>query len=300
MQNILIIGTGALATMFAARFAGAGKTVTMLGTWKNGIEALIQGGACLVEADGSGAQFPVWATSNPAEIKKVDLAFVLVKAWQTRRVAQQILESLPGFFPVVTLQNGLGNREILAEKLGYHRVILGSTTSGATLLEPGMVRAAGDGITSLEQSRHSAEICTLIQKTGMTAEIVQDADSIIWGKLVINSAINPLTALLRIPNGHLLENSSARQVMSALAMETTSVAGALGVHLPFADPIQFVEEAATKTATNYSSMLQDIRRGAHTEIDAICGAITRLGNQHGRPVPHNWLMWQLVQALENK
>ena len=163
-----------------------------------------------------------------------------------------------------------------------------------------MVRAAGDGITSLEQNRHSAEICTLIQKTGMTAEIVQDADSIIWGKLVINSAINPLTALLRIPNGQLLENSSARQVMSALAMETTSVAGALGVHLPFADPIQFVEEAATKTATNYSSMLQDIRRGAHTEIDAICGAITRLGNQHGRPVPHNWLMWQLVQALENK
>ena len=272
----------------------------MLGTWKNAIDALNQGGSCLVEADGSGAQFPVWATSNPADIKKVDVAFVLVKSWQTRRVAQQIYESLPGYFPVVTLQNGLGNREILAEKLGYHRVLLGSTTAGATLLEPGMVRAAGDGITSLEQNHHSTEISSLLQQAGMLVEIIQDADSIMWTKLVINSAINPLSALLRVPNGRLLDNPSARQVMSALAMETTSVAGALGVHLPFVDPIQFVEEAAMKTAANYSSMLQDVRRGARTEIDAICGAITRLGNQYGRPVPHNWMMWQLLLALESK
>jgi 2-dehydropantoate 2-reductase len=126
---------------------------------------------------------------------------------------------------------------------------------------------------------------------------VDDAQSLIWGKLVINAAINPLTALLRVPNGKLLESLSAREMMGALATETARVAAADKISLPFSDPIAAAEEVARKTAANHSSMLQDVLRGAPTEIDAICGAIVKIAQKHNIDTPANWACWKLVKAM---
>jgi 2-dehydropantoate 2-reductase len=126
---------------------------------------------------------------------------------------------------------------------------------------------------------------------------VDDALSLIWGKLVINSAINPLTALLRVKNGELLERPSAREMMGTLARETAQIAEAEKIKLPFEDPVIAAEEVAHKTADNHSSMLQDVLRGAPTEIDAICGAIVKIGHKHGVSTPVNWACWQLVKAI---
>ena len=119
----------------------------------------------------------------------------------------------------------------------------------------------------------------------------------IWQKLIINSAINPLTALLRVPNGQLLERPTARELLHALARETAAVASAEKVRLASADTVRMVEDVARRTAVNHSSMFQDVQRGAPTEIDAICGAVTRAGQRHGIPTPINRACWQLVQAL---
>jgi 2-dehydropantoate 2-reductase len=127
--------------------------------------------------------------------------------------------------------------------------------------------------------------------------IVEDAQSLVWGKLVINSAINPLTALLRIPNGELLARPSAHEVMKELARETARVAYAEHIDLPFDDPVAAVEDVARRTAANNSSMLQDVLRGAITEIDAICGAVVHYGEIHHIPTPANWDCWKLVRAL---
>ena len=177
-------------------------------------------------------------------------------------------------------------------------MILGVTTTGATLLGPGLARAGGEGIVSLETTPRSAEVSELLQSAGMSVELVPDANSLVWGKLVINAAINPLTALLGVPNGALLERPEARMVMAALARETTQVALAQGIHLPFSDPVTTVEEVVLHTAANRSSMFQDIKRGAQTEIDAICGAIVRAGDERGVYVPVNWTMWRMVSALQ--
>ena len=128
-------------------------------------------------------------------------------------------------------------------------------------------------------------------------DVVDDAQSLVWGKLVVNAAINPLTALLRVPNGELLERSSAREMMRALADEVAQVAKAEGIRLPFPDPAAAAEEVAFKTAGNHSSMLQDVLRGAPTEIDAICGAVTRTAQKHNLQVPANWSCWKLVKAI---
>lgn len=269
----------------------------MLGTWQAGLAALGKHGARLDLADGRRLAARVHATPDPADCKDVRLALVLVKSWQTGRAAAQLKTCLARDGLAVTLQNGLGNRETLARFLGRSRVGLGITTMGATLLGPGLARQGGEGLTSLEAHPRLGPLPDLLDEAGFRVETVADARALQWGKLVVNSAINPLTALLGVPNGVLLERPGARALLAGLAGETAAVAASLGVELPFADPVAAVEAVARATAANHSSMLQDLRRGARTEIDAICGAVTRAAQRLGVPAPLNRVMWQLIGAF---
>ena len=296
-ENILLVGTGALSTLFAARLSEAGHHVSMLGTWKDGLHALNENGARVTEPSGKERAFQVRATDNPADLSNIKHAIVLVKSWQTKRVAEKLKGILAPDGMVLTLQNGLGNRETLARDLGSERVALGVTTTGATLLGPGLVKVGGEGVISLEQNQALGPLEAALRSSNFNLQIVNDARSLMWGKLIINAAINPLTALLQVPNGELLSHPWARKAMSALAREAAEVAQAEQVNLPFSNPIEAVEEVARKTAKNLSSMFQDVRRGAPTEIDAICGAVTRRGEAHGIATPYNRSCWQLVKAM---
>ncbi len=296
-DNILIIGTGALATLFAARLARAGHGVTMLGRWSDGVQALREGGARLLDTHGKDQRFFVTAADDPADCPRHQYALVLVKSWQTGRAADDLGMCLAQDGLAVTLQNGLGNREILAARLGSHRVLLGSTTTGATLLGPGLVKPGGEGKISLEAHPDVGPLRQALESAGFRIDTVSDPSSVVWSKLIINAAINPLTALLRVPNGELLERPSARALMGALARETAAVALAERVPLVARDPVKLVEDVALRTASNHSSMFQDVQRGAPTEIDAICGAVTRAGIRHHVPTPMNQACWQLVEAL---
>lgn len=297
MNNILIVGTGALGSLFAARLAQAGQHVTMLGTWQGGIDSIRRNGLRLTDANGLEHQFNIHVTDNPRECVGVEYALVLVKAWQTERAAAQLKESLADDGIAVTLQNGIGNRETLIQSLGLNRVALGVTTTGATLLGPGLVKAGGDGTISIERNQALGPLEAALRSAHFDVQVVDDALSLIWGKLVINSAINPLSALLRVPNGEILERPSAREMMATLALETAQVATAENITLPFHDPVAAAEEVAHRTAANRSSMLQDVLRGAPTEIDAICGAVVRTAQKHEIETPINRACWNLVRAL---
>ena len=296
-MNILIVGTGALATLFAARLSQAGHSITMLGTWKHGLDALRVNGARLIDTHGREHQARLHATDDPRECAGAKYALVLVKAWQTDRVAHQLADCLSEDGLALTLQNGLGNDETLARSLGRDRVALGITTAGATLLGPGLARMGGEGIISIQRNQAVGPITEALKLAKFDVQVVEDARSLAWGKLVVNAAINPLTALLRVSNGELLERPPARELMAQLALEAARTARAEGVNLPFDDPVFHVEEVARKTAANHSSMLQDVLRNARTEIDAICGAVARTARRHGMDTPANWACWNLVKAL---
>ena len=192
----------------------------MLGTWKRGLDALNQNGARIMDVDGNERAYKVHATDDPREVKGAKVALVLVKSWQTERASRQLKESLAEHGLAVTLQNGLGNRETLVRDLGLARVVLGITTTGATLLEPGLVRTGGEGVISIERHQALGPLEAALRSSNFNLQIVDDAQSLIWGKLVINAAINPLTALLRVPNGELLSRPNVRKMMALLARET--------------------------------------------------------------------------------
>jgi 2-dehydropantoate 2-reductase len=130
----------------------------------------------------------------------------------------------------------------------------------------------------------------------MEVEYAPNVDDLLWSKLVVNAAINPLTGLLRVPNGALLELEPARALLGAVARETALVANASGRRLAYPDPVAAVEAVASRTATNTSSMLQDLLRGAPTEIDAISGAIVAVGDECGIATPLNRTLWLLIRA----
>jgi 2-dehydropantoate 2-reductase len=291
-DRLLILGTGALATYFAARLSASGVAVTLLGTWAEGVEALNAHGA---ELDGQ--PFPVHATMNPLACRGAELALVLVKSWQTGRAAQQLAECLAADGLAVTLQNGLGNDVVLAQALGAKRVVRGITTLGATLVGPGRALSGGEGPVTVERNPRIEPFLSMLHKAGLEVHVVVDAEALIWNKLIVSSAINPLTALLRVPNGELLEMPSAKMLMEELARESAEVAGSTGILVQSSNPARLVEEVARRTARNISSMLQDVLRSAPTEVDAINGAIVRTGEMHDIPTPLNRALWKLVREL---
>jgi 2-dehydropantoate 2-reductase len=150
-----------------------------------------------------------------------------------------------------------------------------------------LVKPGGEGLLSIEAHPALGPLEEALKSANFKLEIVKDVRSMVWGKLIINTAINPLTALLRVSNGELLNRPSARALMHALAEETAAVASSEKVKLAFSDPVAMVEEVARSTAVNHSSMFQDIQRGA----------VTRIGQQNNIPTPINQVCWQLVQAL---
>ena len=300
-MRVAIFGVGAMGCLFGARLSPHAD-VTLAGHWQEQIAALTTHGLRFVRPDGGEESIPLRATDDIASLGEVALALILVKAAGTARAAQEAAGILAPDGLALTLQNGVGNFDVLAERVGIGRAALGVTAQGAALLGPGVVRYAGPGPTHLaarpEIGAQVEKAAALLRQGGFETHIVENLDSLVWGKLVINAGINALTAILRVPNGALLESEWARGLMRAAALEAAAVAAASGVALPYSDPVARVEEVARMTGPNRSSMLQDVLRGAPTEIGAINGAVVRAGERLGVPTPVNWTLHHLVKAIE--
>ena len=299
--NIAIFGVGALGTLFGSRLSPLAN-VTLFGNWPEQVDALRQNGLTVTQPDGSQTHQFLRATNDLNEMHPADVALILVKSHQTARAARQAANILKPAGLAITIQNGLGNQKKLAEAVGSARAAIGVTAQGATVLGPGQLRHAGNGPTHLAllpgQERKLEQVAELFNAAGLDTTLVDNADSLVWGKLAINAGINPLTALLEVPNGVLDEDETLRQVMSAAAIEVAAVAAAQGIELPYPDAARRTIEVAEATANNRSSMLQDISRGTPTEIEAISGAVVRYGQWLGVATPVNNILWQMVNDKE--
>lgn len=299
-MKIGIVGAGAMGCLYGGKLAQAGAEVVLCDISRPHVEAVNASGLTIEELDGKATVVRLKATVVPADLSNAEVLLIFVKSSATAAVARQFAGlAKPGAI-AVTLQNGLGNEQILREAFGAERTAAGVTSQGATFVGPGRVRHAGVGPTHLCLSDNSklAPLAEALNRAGFETHLEKSVDSLVWSKLVINVGINALTALTGLANGRLLDFPQTRALMADLVAEAVRVAQARGIPLSYAEPLAMVYTVAEKTGRNRSSMLQDFDRRRPSEIDFINGAILREAEALGIEVPVNRTITRLIQTLD--
>lgn len=216
-----------------------------------------------------------------------DLVLLSTKAYDTAE-AMAPLRRFARSSVFLTLQNGLDNPDIIARTA--ERVIAGTVSHGVTLLGPGEIRHAGIGETIIGPWKGVTQadvvrVRDLIDEAGLRTKVTDDVRSELWGKVIVNAAINPLAALAGVPNGRLVQDRNLARLLDDVGREALAVAHTAGARLDPDDVLRRTRHIARRTAANRSSMLQDLDVGRLTEVDSISGALAALGEKDGIPMP---------------
>ncbi len=301
-MKIVIIGSGAMGSLFAGFLAKAKEDVWLLDNNPQRAEKISEEGIKSQGVSGSW-QVKVKMTTDPKEIGPADLIIIAVKSYHTKEAIKNIESIVAESTMILTLQNGLGNIEVISEVFGPERVIGGITNQGATLLKIANIKHAGTGETIIGRIDGKIPVGLrslreTFNKAGIETRISKDIKALIWSKLIINVGINALTAITRLPNGKLLEFEGTRKIMEQAVSEAVRVAKRKRIKLIYDDPLAKVEAVCQATAANISSMLQDVQKKKHTEIDFINGVIVRQAQSLGLAAPVNTMLTNLVKTIE--
>ncbi len=302
-MKIVVIGPGATGCLFVAYLIkGGGQEVWLLD--KNSARAkVIKEQGIMVEGITGEWKVKVNITCDACEAGVADLIIISVKSYDTREALKHIKPLFKATSLVLTLQNGLGNAEIISEVVPPENVLGGITNQGVTSLGFGKIRHAGSGETTIGRldGKIPVELCDireLFNKAGLVTLISKDIKALIWSKLIINVGINALTAITRLKNGKLIEFEGTRKILEDAVAEAVRVARRKRVRLIYDDPLSKAEAVCQATSENISSMLQDVLKSKRTEIDFINGMIVRYSQELGIAVPVNTVLTNLVKTIE--
>ena len=298
--DVLVVGPGAMGCLHAALLSEAGVRAALLDHRPERARRIDKQGIIL-EREGNEETIAVRCSADAADLAPARLALLLVKAYATEEATRHALPALGEDGGVLTLQNGLGNYERIAEIIPQARVLAGTTTSGATLLGEGHVREAGRGFAQFGSPtgnhRRAREAANSLRAAGIECEPASSVDEVLWTKAIVNAGINPITALTGLPNGRLVEIEALAELLRAVTEEVSDIARACGIFVR-EGIVETVESICEKTGGNRSSMLQDIDAGRRTEIEYINGEIARRGEERGLAAPLCRMLTALVKGRE--
>lgn len=310
-MKILVYGIGALGTVYATLMKKDGHQVA--GVDRESITEY-------VSANGVGID-GIWGEHQTGLDKiccdcsdlrgdNFDLILVTVKAFETANVAHKLQELLaPGTY-VMLAQNGYGNYEAARQFIPENRLILARVIFGAETEEPGRSKVTviaddviiGSPTGKVEQS-YLEELAGLFNRAGVPTRASNDIMKYVWGKIIYNSALNPLGAILEVAYGRLAEGECTRFIMDSIIDEIFDVLAASGQETLWPDAASykdaFYKQMVPTTALHHASMLQDIQRGRKTEIDVLNGAVVKLGEKYGVSTPVNRVITALLKAKES-
>ena len=303
-MKIAVVGAGAMGSLFGALLAEAGNQVWLYDVWVEHVQAINQNGL-QIEREGNTRAVNISATTDPAQISRADLVIIFVKSTQTRSAAQTARTLAGTEGAVMTLQNGMGNADVIAEVIAPDRILAGTTSHGATMLGAGRIRHAGIGATTIGSwaatdhgQQRAKQFAGFFTSAGIETEAVADVRSVVWNKLLINIGINAITALSGIKNGQILDLEITRELSRAAVEEAMLVARAQNVKIK-TDIVDIVFKVAQATAVNRSSMGQDVDNRRQTEIAAINGFIVREARRLGLEAPVNHALTALIETLQS-
>ncbi len=299
-MKIAIIGCGSMGLLLATRISRAGYKPLLICRRPEQAILLNEKGVRIKGRDEGTAVVSAIDLSHVALPQKHDIVIVAVKAYDTPSTLHPIRSVLGKDGVCITIQNGIGPYEYLKAELGNQiPVMQGLLYVGARRINDITIEYAGGDRVVLGPREEQVEILSeLLNNAGFRVEVVDDIEPYRWEKLAINAAINPLTALLGVTNGVLLNSDHLLNVAFTIAREVELVARSFSIYIP--RPVELiVKETIKATSSNKSSMLQDIEAKKPTEIDFINGIVTRMALSNGLRVPYNEMMYLLIKGLEN-
>jgi len=295
-MRIAILGAGSIGCLVAAKLVEDGHDVLVHARGEHGAVLAVAGLKITGLWDYSVAP-ERWTVSldeagiHPSLEKSFDQAIITSKAKDTRKLCEIAIKLTDG--PVLSLQNGLGNQEILSSHF-FENSAVGVTTNAVKRIAPGQIEWVGRGSLTVGGSKGEVFIDTL---QSLSAEYSQDVSAIIWNKLLINVAINPLAAICGVLNGELRFEPLLSQSESTM-LEAANIARLLGVKISEdLVLIQNLHSVLDSTAENECSMLADVKAGRETEIDVLCGQVVARGEKLGIPTPLNSMLLSQIKSL---
>ena len=304
-MKIGIVGAGAMGSVYGGLFAAAGHDVWLVDVWREHIDAIRRNGLHVSGISGERTVRPS-ATMNPADAGPCELVVLATKMRDLEAAARSIGPMRGNDTAILTIQNGLGNQEILERVLGGRDFLVGIAGGfGASNPRPGEVHHNGwDRVNIAEaasgRSARVARIVDVWRNAGFNAEAFDDPGPMIWGKYICNLAFSPVCTALSLRIGQVLDNPEARALAEACAGEAYRVAMARGIKLKFTDPVARIHEFGRVIPNAMPSMMLDMLAGRPSEIDALNGALVREAERVGLPAPVNAFLTQMVRALESK
>lgn len=303
-MKIAVIGAGAMGCLYGAKLSAVpSNEVYLIDVWKEHIGAVNRDGLEM-EENGELLRYDRLKGVMSAEYAgPCDLAIIFVKSTLTGAAVKGNKAAFGPDTVALTLQNGLGNIDLIRAEVGDDNVIAGTTAHGATMLGPGRMRHAGSGKTIIGElsgirSARLSKIARTFQEAGIETELSDNVLGLVWDKLMVNVGINALTGITKLHNGELLDHPEIEELLEAAVREAHTVAKAKGIRLSYDDPVGHTKDVCRATATNKSSMLQDILNHKQTEIDMINGAIVREGAAAGIDAPVNLALTNLIKFIQ--
>ena len=301
-MRICVVGCGAVGSLFAAHLARLdGVEVWAYDVNKAHVEAMNRTGLKLSGAADFTARLR--AACDAAEIPHCEYGIVATKAIHTAGAMKQVARVFDGDSAVCSVQNGVGNEELIAAHVKY--VIRGTTFPAGHLIEPGHVGYDIKGDTWIGPFEPTRTPMKMVEelggcmiRSGMNTIVLPDARGAQWTKLIFNASTNPVGALTRLHHGAATRFKPTGDLFEALIAEGEAVAKAQGIEL-HGDPRAMVQKGANAPGKHKASMLQDVEAGRATEVDFMNGAIVQWGEKLGVPTPLNRAVWQLVKGLEH-
>lgn len=303
-MKVAILGSGAMGCLFGAAFHRAGCVVTLIDVSVPHVEAINARG---LELDTrAGVELLPIPASLPADAQgPIDLVVVFTKTFHTEGALAGIAHAIDNDTHLLSLQNGLGNDRKLAGVVSDDRVMVGASMLPSDLVGTGRVRSHGEGYSRLYPAfggdpAMAARVADALTRGGLPAQLDPEIHAAIWSKAVFNAAMNPLCALTRRTPGFLGANAQARATIRAVVEEGVAAAHANGVMIDPQPIHDLTQVSMTDHADHEASMLQDVKAGRRTEVDAINGAIVLAAEAKGLAAPVTRTLWHLIKLEEAK
>ena len=303
-MRVCVIGAGSLGSAIGGTLADAGHDVVLVTRNQAHVDAINARGLVMIDGDGERC-VPVEAATGYRAVGIVDLAIVLVKSFDTQAAIEAAVPVIGPDTPVLTLQNGVGCEEMIADVIGADRVVAGRTFIGGRITAPGVVEFGVVGrrttIGELDGSLtpRLAMIAEVFERAGMKVDVSTDMVVMMWEKLFVNVATGAWSALTGLPYGELSIHPDVGQMAIATVAEAIEVARRLGIAIVTTDPEVPWRRAWQGLPYGFkASMLQSIEKGSRTEVDVMHGAVCRGGREAGVPTPINDTLFAAVKGLE--